>query len=416
MSKLRNQSKQFNTTLFEDKRMFFYDNAIEIIESKDVYNKFTFLDVLENSQKGKKTLRKTKPKEIKETQMSEAQEFKENKHTSKGINISPDVNNKKSLIRKNLLFEEIKSQNNINKIDFHLPNQPHDDLLTSRFTNKINLSSLNNSNSHFNHNTTSKSLKLRKHFQSAEKINVHLDTLSKFNDKLDYNIREYKNTKMKIDLKSLIYPEFKTSDDISAEIKKKLYDPKTAKILTKMQEDRYGKETIESRIKRIKYSIEKIKRKKPSRDEIDEKVELAVSNNSPHFKRNFRKIGNTKVLKVPEPFSQNFDDVDLDFFKINKCQSMINVNDVKEVYKVKKGKELLKETFFDNLSNSPCRKPKNKLNLTDKFQTFKQSARSVENSNIKIKNQILTMRKKMQASSRYINPKNLVTLEKLQIE
>jgi hypothetical protein len=460
-----------NSSSFEEKNSFFYDNAIDIIESKDCYNKYSFLDLLGNFTGKNKPKKQKKIKKIKNDLLpvnnkfySSSTTFNSPSNTQKNFFSKSQKTSPHKFLMTNIKIKNppgVKNLKNINteKTYFHsqINFQNKDKESTSNLTSRmptINLNSNNISISQtsqqgniiFSH--TSK-LNLEKHYESLKKIKLINQTLSNFTRDFDKNRDDSSNNNINNDSKfnnksSSEKNNFSHRKNNSHGLNLVKNQPGQNKSPLRFSQGLFGEPNLNAKLKKLKHEAEKPVKK------IKIKYDFLKGLNLKEKKPNFKEIGKMKILKIPQKFKEKDSEI-----KVHQKSNSLHLEQdmMKNFYKIKNSKVMKKEDYWDKLSEpyktnyfssdekERCESGNNYNNINNNYTgnnnfhgtpgstflnlnscTINQNShrnfllqnleniKNFEKAHLKIKNKILKVRKKYQNSSLYVNPKHIVSL------
>jgi hypothetical protein len=405
---------KINPLIFHEKNVFFYENALDIIESADKNNKNLYLDVLGQVRKlDNECLDKNKKRSIKNKNPK-------NKSSTSPISpISPvhiSQIKTKSISDHNLFTnklskrKEIKEKLTINNstISMNSSSINFNTILKQKHKMKLNFNSLSRTSPKFYPKTEKNSVnnslmstitfRKNKDDMSATRISKHMSNLTKFKTayseftKLDKDLDDIiKNDDVKNFNFNTILTSTETDYDKIRRLYSLMYDKETNQEMLKLYQQRNGKETL-------KYKINKMKNETLKAGTSKNKFETYFKNKYPQISEKsklhkYKVIGDAKILQIPKTFSENY--------HINVNNTIFN----EELRKIKTNSE----NIFDKLANNNKSNNSESMNIVSVIKT---GLKKVENENNNVRNKIIKTRLKLEKSSLHIDPKKFVLMMK----
>jgi len=415
--------------IFNKKKIFFYENALDIIESKDLQNKYSYIDVLESRSKDKKKIPPEDKRLLKI--FNSNKNLEEPKSRNNSINEFNNFRFDQFQIKRKLKIKTNQNSNNQSLQDNHLINSMNN----SNETLQIKKIFLKNSNDNiYKSFEISLDRKIKRYIQMKKHANKHSDeiitknnsqsfkkndtsgdilNLTKYNKKLEDEIKKYNKSA------HYEYEYYKNNlnlfNNINAKSISNQMQPSThmpnKQNLNCLQSKRttnsksYSKEEVEKNkcINKYNYTYNNSNLSKFQLIRIENEKPVSTINKIIKLNK-FKIIGDKKVLKVPNKFYEKNEISD----ELFKSQNVSISKNLKEVYKIKNSREITKDNYFKKLSQLPRQKfaGKNKI-----LKEIEKSFTKVENDNIEVKNKLIRIRKEVHNLSHYINPRFFVPLE-----
>ena len=413
----------FNKTLYNvpicEKYGFFYNNALEIIDSEDKNNKFLYLDALSNLSNCK-NFPETKSKILKASKsaysinsheiVNEQREqlnkkggfeifkyfresiFKPNRHALMSANCSLNSMAKsgKPNTNKSSLNSSFTHENSGNKSKMHCN--------FMKVTNPQKTIKNSNLLDHVKSTPIKKTLKLSamqlsKIREKLKKVTQRIAEDNKNNKQISYNKSDLNNLYVnRIDKKNNIKKDKLTKSDLAHEIM-------------------FGKPGLGYHSKQNKINYQEILDNKELKFQRYIFNKYPVIKKTAERKKHIKLVGDVKILSVPKKYSENYSTINIDLDREMNFKNANPFKSIKDIYTLKKSIDLDRDSFFDNLCEKSEMKSQD-LKEKGKFYTsLRKSFNFIENENKIIKNKIVNTRFKFQSQSMYVNPKFFVTMD-----